>query len=107
MAEYRFDHAPETRPGRVVFRVTNAGSQAHSLVLVELDEDLPPIDQQLHSDVRRAVPTLAQVPERPPGSSDVFAADLVPGRYGFVCFVKDADGVSHSLKGMSSEIRVR
>jgi hypothetical protein len=107
MTEYRFDHLPEAPAGRVVIRAHNAGSLPHSMVLVQLDEDLPPLDQQLHSDTRRAVPTLAQVPAHPPGSSDTLAVDLTPGRYGFVCFVKDPDGVPHSLKGMSSEFRVR
>lgn len=107
MSEYRFDHLPDAPAGRVVIRARNAGSQPHSLVLVQLDEDMPPIDQQLHSDTRRAVPTLAQITPHPPGSSEVVAVDLTPGRYGFVCFVKDADGVPHSLKGMSSEFRVR
>jgi hypothetical protein len=107
MSEYRFDHAPEAAAGRLVFRVTNAGAQPHALVLVELDEDVPPLDEQLRSDTRRAVPTVVQIPERPPGSFNVFAADLAPGRYGFICFVKDADGVAHYLRGMSSEFRVR
>ena len=107
MSDYRFEHASEAPAGRVVVRVANAGAQPHSLVLVELDEDIPPLDEQLRSEARRGVPTLAQIPERPPGSTDVFAVDLVPGRYGFICFVKDADGVPHYLKGMSSELRVR
>ncbi|MGH9263326.1 MAG: hypothetical protein ACRD1D_01410 [Acidimicrobiales bacterium] len=107
MDEYSFQHPAEIAPGRVVFRVVNAGAEPHSLVLVELAEDIPPIAEQLRSETRRAVPNLAQVPERPPGSRDIFAVDLEPGRYGFVCFVRDAEGVSHAFKGMTSEFRVR
>jgi hypothetical protein len=107
MNEYSFQHPAELAPGRVVFRIHNAGSAPHSMVLVELPEDVPPIDEQLRSDTRRAVATLAQLPERAPGSRDTLAVDLVPGRYGMVCFVRDADGVSHASKGMSSEFRVQ
>jgi hypothetical protein len=106
MTEYRFEHQVEIPAGRTVFRVTNAGAEPHSLVLVELTEDVPPIDTQLRSSERRGADTYAQVPERPPGSRDTFAVDLLPGRYAFICFVRDAGGESHALKGMSSEFRV-
>jgi hypothetical protein len=107
MSDYAFQHPPDVAPGRVVFRISNAGSRTHSMVLVELPEDLPPIREQLRSDVRQPVDNLARLPDRPAGSRDTFAVDLVPGRYGMVCFVADPDGVSHALKGMSSEFRVR
>ena len=107
MTEYRFGHQPEVPPGRTVFRVTNAGAEPHSLVLVSLAEDIPPIDEQLRSGTRRGAATFAQLPERPSASRDSFAVDLEPGRYAFICFVQGADGVPHSLKGMSSEFRVR
>jgi hypothetical protein len=106
MREYRFDHPPQVAPGRVVFTVRNAGALRHELVLLALPEDFPPIDQQLHSDERRAVDTLAALHDRDPGTRDTFAADLAPGRYAFVCFIRDPDGVAHALKGMNSELRV-
>lgn len=106
MTEYRFEHQIEVPAGRTVFRVVNTGAEPHSLVLVELTEDVPPIDVQLRSQDRRGAATYAQVPERPPGSRDIFAVDLLPGRYAFICFVRDAGGEPHALKGMSSEIRV-
>lgn len=106
MTEYRFQHQGEVPTGRIVFRVVNAGAEPHSLVLVELTEDVPPIDVQLRSPDRRGAATYAQVPQRPPGSRDTFAVDLLPGRYAFICFVRDAGGEQHSLKGMSSEFRV-
>jgi hypothetical protein len=89
-----------------VFRVSNAGAEHHSLVLVGLEEDFPPIDEQLRGPDRRPAATFAHVPERPPGSRDTFAVDLTPGRYAFICFVRGPDGVSNALKGMSSEFRV-
>ena len=106
MTEYRFAHQPEVPAGRTVFRTVNAGAEPHSLILVELDDDVPPIDEQLRSPNRRGAPTYAQIPQRPPDSRDSFAVDLGPGRYAFICFVRDAAGDPHSLKGMSSEFRV-
>lgn len=106
MREYGFDHASLVAAGRVVFRVRNAGTLTHELVLVALPEDFPPIDVQLHSGDRQGVDTVAAVHNRPPGTTTTFSSDLSPGRYAFICFVKDPDGVSHALKGMSSEFRV-
>lgn len=106
MTEYHYAHLAEIPPGRTVFRVVNAGAEPHSLVLVGLEEDVPPIDEQLRSPNRRGATTYAQLPERPPGARDTFAVDLEPGRYAFICFVAGADGVTHALKGMSSEFRV-
>lgn len=106
MTDNAFQNPATVPTGRLVFRITNAGASDHSLVLVSLPEDLPPIVDQLLSDDRRGVPTFAKLPVRPPGSHDTFAVDLAPGRYGLVCFVTDADGVSHAAKGMASEFRV-
>src|SRR5947209_6015962 len=106
MREYRFDHPPQVPAGRVVFRVHNAGSLTHELILVAVPEDVPPIDQQLKSDTRVGVDTIATLRDRAPGSNGTFAADLTPGRYAFVCFLMDPDGVSHALKGMASQFRV-
>jgi hypothetical protein len=106
MSEYAFQHPPDVAPGRVVFRISNAGALPHSMVLVELPDDLPPIVEQLRFGAPQPVANLARLPERPPGSRDTFAVDLRPGRYGMVCFVTDPDGVTHALKGMGSEFRV-
>ena len=106
MREYAFDYSKAIAPGRVVFRVTNVGRLSHSLTLVSLPEEFPPLDEQLHSDTRRAAATIARLPARSAGSTGTFAVDLQPGRYGLVCFVQDDDGIIHALKGMNSEFRV-
>lgn len=106
MREYRFDYTPPASAGRVVFNVRNGGRLHHDLVLVLLPEDVPPLAEQLRGSDRRVVATIASVPDRAPGQRATFATDLAPGRYGLICFVKDADGVQHAQKGMSSEFRV-
>ena len=107
LGDFSISHRVRVPEGRVVFRARNAGQADHELVLV----GLPPsftlsIDAQLRSDTRRAFPTKGYLPRRPAGSRGTFAADLEPGRYGFVCFVSDPDGKTHALKGMSSEFTV-
>lgn len=107
MDEYRFDYNPNIPPGRVLFRVTNAGELVHRLTMVPLPEELPPIDQQLRGSQRQFLTPFAGVPNRQPGTRTAFTVDLVPGvRYAMICFVVDPDGQSHASKGMSSEYRV-
>lgn len=106
MADYSFTYDPSIGPGRVLFRVRNTGTVPHSLTLLPLDEDIPPIDQQLRGSTRRAITPVAVIRSRQPGASTSFAADLAPGaRYAFVCFLDDADGTPHWAHGMTSEFR--
>ena len=107
MDEYRFSLDPPGRRGRTVFRARNAGRLDHEMVLVVLPEGFPPIDEQLRSDNRRAVDTVASVPSRRPGRSGAFAVDLSPGRYALLCFVADDDGEQHVRKGMSVEFTIQ
>ena len=107
MDEYRFSLDPPGRAGRTVFTATTTGRLDHEMVLVHLPEGFPAIREQLRSDTRRAVDTLATAPSRGPGRSGTFAVDLTPGRYALICFVTDPDGEQHARKGMNAEFRVR
>ncbi|MGH9226935.1 MAG: hypothetical protein ACRD2W_24845 [Acidimicrobiales bacterium] len=106
MSEYRYDHPPQAVAGRIVFRVHNAGKEEHELILVAIPEEVTSLEEQLRSESRVGVETIVTLRRRAPASSGTFAADLGPGRYGFICFIVGADDVSHALKGMSSEFRV-
>jgi hypothetical protein len=106
MTEFHYSYDPVIPAGRVVFRMVNDGHEAHWPSLVQLDEDLPPIDQQLHGSERRVVNPYAGVSPRGPGTSGSFAVDLAPGRrYAFICYATGRDGTVHYLKGMNSEFR--
>jgi hypothetical protein len=105
MREFSFEHREEVPSGRVVFQFSNAGQVDHELRLVTLPEDLPPLAEQLRSEQRQALPTTAILDQQKPGGSGAFAVDLAPGRYGLVCFLEDAQGERHALKGMNSEFR--
>lgn len=106
MTEYRFAFNQEVPAGRVVFTVTNAGRMGHRLALLPLADDVPPIADQLKGNQRRVVQPFAGVPDRRPGQSGAFAADLVAGRrYAFICFLTNPDGKSHARLGMNAEFR--
>lgn len=106
MDEFSFTYDPDIPAGRVVFRGHNVGEVVHNLVLLPLDEDLPPLDEQLRGEERRVATPFAALRPVPPGQAREFAVDLAPGqRYGIFCSVADGEGKSHALKGMNSEFR--
>jgi len=106
MSEYRFDYVPPTQAGRVVFRVVNAGREAHVLSISAVPDDLPPIDAWLRGPVGGSITRVAEIPPQDPGQRKVFAVDLKPGtRYAFLCSLRTVDRELHTLKGMSSEFR--
>jgi hypothetical protein len=110
MKEYRFEHKPTVRRGRVVFRLSNVGRLDHQITLLLLPPGFPPIDVQLHSNVRRPLPTLFLDPPLAPGRRRSFAVDLAPGRYAMLSSLRDPrnpHGPNDALRGMNSEIRVR
>lgn len=107
LSEYAFVHEPTVPAGRALFRPYNRGQANHEVLLIRLPEGLTgTIQDQLRSSTRRPVETVEVVAGLRPGESAVFAVDLLPGRYGFVCFVDDPDGTSHASKGMTSELTV-
>lgn len=106
MTEYKFVYDRRIAAGRVLLRVRNRGDVAHNMSVTPLPDDVPPIDEQLRGIQRRAIIPLARVTRRGPGTSTTIALDLEPGvRYAFICFVQDAEGRPHYLRGMSSEFR--
>lgn len=104
--EWAINHATAIPRGRVVFEVRNQGQREHRVSLVKLAEDMPPIREQFEGNDRRVVDELAATPNRPPGSRDVFAVNLSPGRWAFICFLIEEDGLSHAKAGMATEFRV-
>lgn len=107
LRDYWFDFNANAIPrGRVVFQITNAGKQYHQLALVPLPPDFPSLKQQLAGTDRRVVSELVSSPPLQPGASDTFAANLAPGRWGFVDFFIGPEG-SHAAKGDAAEFVVR
>ncbi len=106
MQEYSLHFEPTIPSGRVVFRFENEGRMNHRPILVPLNEDLPPIDEQLRGTNRRASRPFAAVRSLAPGERGTFAVDLIPGqRYAIVDFEQGPDNQIHALKGMAKEFR--
>lgn len=106
MRDFRYDFDQRAiHRGRVVFRVTNQGPLFHQLALIPIPENLPPIVEQVRGGNRATVTERVGTPPLRAGASDVFAADLHPGRWAFVCFFIGPEG-SHASKGMAAEFRV-
>jgi hypothetical protein len=106
MGEYAYQYEAPRSAGRLVFEIRNTGRLSHELVVVVLPEDVPPIDEQLHSENRIVIPNIASIAPQPPGGRGTFAVDLEPGRYALLCFVREPDGEPHALKGMNSEFTI-
>lgn len=98
MREYRYELTTTELPaGRVVFRFRNLGAEPHSPALLPLDEDVPPINEQVRSPERRLVAPFASLNERRPGATGTFAVDLVAGRrYALICYATAPDDEAHS-----------
>lgn len=108
MQEYRYELPPMASSGRLIVRAHNAGTVNHGINVIPLPDDLTgTIDELLQSGDRLVAPTIAILFPRDPGGDGVFALDLAPGRYAFLCFIEDPDGVQHINKGMSSMVKVR
>ncbi len=106
--EYKFGGVPSTLPaGETTFFLENVGEEPHEFGLVRIKTDhtveeliqMPPSEsEKLISDVGA---TFAK-----PGKESSFQADLVPGRYGYACFVTTKDGEPHAVLGMYGEFTV-
>jgi len=108
MREYSMAFKSAIPAGRVVFLGTNQGTIHHQLTLLALPADLPPLAQQLRSETKRQVAsTIAASRIINPGQYATFAADLAPGRYGLLCFIKEPGQRSHAVMGMAKELSVR
>lgn len=106
MEEFRFVHVPDVPAGRVVVRVTNAGTEDHDIAIARLPDDLDGKIGSGGSGAPIVGQTVRLIPPMAPGRHARFAVDLTPGRYGFACAVPAADGDTHAAKGMVSELRV-
>ena len=96
--------------GNVAFNISNVGQQMHEVLLAKLDPNLN-LQQAIMNPDGPPPPgfdVLAHAGPWPPGERTtlVFTQPLAAGRYAFLCFVPDADGTPHALKGMISEFTV-
>lgn len=106
MTEFDYKIDRPVPAGRVIFRMVNAGQQAHEPNLFPLSDDIPPIKQQVTGDRRIVATPSGGVKSRKPGTVGSFATDLEPGqRYAFVCFARTPQNQTHAQLGMAIEFR--
>jgi uncharacterized cupredoxin-like copper-binding protein len=113
MQDYGY-RLPEVRAGRRVFRVFNAGPQAHELVMVRLAPGRTARDAAAWAERGQTGEApgamVGGVAALTPGRVSQFAVDVVPGEYALVCFVpdqKDGRGRPHTEHGMLRQFTVR
>jgi hypothetical protein len=106
--EYAFQGAPVLlSEGEYTFTLENAGEEPHELYLFFISgdqslEELLELSEEEVSEFTQAVDRA----EAKPGGSAEFTAGLVPGRFGYVCFVSAPDGTPHAFLGMAGEFTV-
>jgi hypothetical protein len=85
----------------------NTGKEQHELFLFYItgDQTLQELLELPEKQVNKFTQAVDRV-EAAPGASDQFNADLVPGRFGYVCFVESPDGPPHAFLGMVGEFTV-
>jgi uncharacterized cupredoxin-like copper-binding protein len=106
--EYAFEGVPDAvSAGLHRFILENAGEEQHELYLFYItgDQTLEELLELPEKQVNKFTQAVDRV-EAGPGASDQFNADLVPGRFGYVCFVESADGTPHAFLGMVGEFTV-
>lgn len=112
LTDFAFTVTPELSAGHHVIRVENTGSQWHEFVFVKLEAGKSIGDfAQWAEKVQGPPPATPMngVAALGPGQSNTISVDLVPGDYGFVCFLPDlksADRKPHLMLGMMQQVKV-
>jgi hypothetical protein len=112
LSDYAFAAGRPLTAGHHTILVANAGPQPHEAVMLKLGSGKTPADFAQWGLAGRHGPAPA-VPVGGAefldvGASGVFAVNLVPGEYGYICFVPDAkDGKRHLRHGMVTQFTVR
>lgn len=112
LVEFGFALSESTLPsGDIAFQLTNAGRQAHEMVVIRLLEGVS-IQEALKAEDLAALGVAdfgSIAPVDPGGEATGIMEALEPGRYGYACFLPDAEDpekTPHAFKGMAGEFRV-
>lgn len=112
LIDYGFSTDRPLTSGHHTIRVENAGTQPHELVMLKLAPGKTPADFGKWGLSGRLGPPpalpIGGVEFLDQGAGGVFAVDLGPGDYGFICFVPDAkDGKRHFMHGMMTQFALQ
>lgn len=107
--EYAFQGVPDTLPeGEYSFTLQNDGKEKHELYLSYITgpQSIEELLELPEGEVSKLTQTVDRIVAPTPDQPASFIAGLVPGRYGYVCFVSAPDGTPHAFLGMAGEFRV-
>ena len=111
LTEWAITAQPAVAAGDVYFLATNAGGEAHEMVVIKTDlapDALPETNGKVPED---EVDLIGEIEPFSPGSSASTVLELEPGSYVLLCNVvkvaEDGEIVSHYLEGMRTALTVQ
>jgi hypothetical protein len=112
-SEYKFEAPDQIPAGLTTFKLTNGGKEMHHVTLIKLDSG------KTYNDLIEGIKNMKPGTHPPgwvipaggpnaaaPTSSSSLTQVMQPGNYAIVCFIPDAKGVPHVMKGMSKPLTV-
>lgn len=111
--EYKFDAPAEVPAGLTTFTLTNNGKEMHHAALIKLDSGKTMDDMMAGMKAMKpgspppgwVIPAGGANAAAPTATSSL-TMNLQPGNYVLACFIPDAKGVPHVMKGMSKALTV-
>lgn len=107
LVDYQFE-MPELKAGEQLINLVNAGTEVHEIVVERLPEGMT-AEAYLaaqDTDAETMNNSIGGNGALSPGESNLWRANLTPGRYVALCFVPAPDGEPHVKKGMVKEFTV-
>ena len=112
-SEYKFDAPAEIPAGMTTLTLTNSGKEMHHISLIKLDSAKTMADLMAGMKAMKpgTPPPGWVIPAggpnaAAPGASSSLTMNLQPGNYVLMCFIPDAKGVPHMMKGMTKAMTV-
>ncbi len=112
-SEYKFDAPDQIPAGMTTFHLTDTGKEPHQAGLIKLDSGKTVADFMAGlKNTKPGTPPPGWVMAAggpnaiAPGGSMDLTTNLAAGNYALVCFVPDAKGVPHVMKGMGKALTV-
>ena len=103
--EYAFALEGTPAAGRTTLTMTNAGAEAHLMYLFQIAEGST-FDEVKESEGDEGIAADYESDSAVAGDTAVLTVDLVPGEYGMICYLPNADGESHDELGMVTQFTV-
>ena len=105
--DFAFEGIPDTlEPGETTFVLTNEGEVSHEITIGLLPAGWTIEEVALESS-DSGTEIVGVIPPMDPGASDEVTIDLEPGRYGYICHVREGtNGKEHYFSGMLGEFTV-